>query len=72
MSTETKNKIIRFIVRTFFGDDVNFTLTRKTWLEEIARDVSKYPNSKISVLKILRLDGTSFQEAMTKYNELFK
>ena len=72
MSTETKEKIIRFLVRTFFGEDVNFTLTRKTWLEEIAREANKSPNSKVLVLKILRLDGTPFKEALEKYNYLNK
>jgi hypothetical protein len=71
MEQETKLKILRFLTRTLFGEDVNFTLTRKTLLKEIARDASQHPNSRVLCLKILRLDGSSLKEAMAEYERLF-
>lgn len=70
MNRETKEKICNWIIKKILGTEFTFTITRKGYLEEIARDINKYPNSKISVLRVLRLDGTSFKDAMKIYDEI--
>lgn len=70
MRQETKIKLFRFLAKLFFGKDCHFNLTNKGWLESVAREANIHPNSKILVLKILRLDGSTLDEAMKKYTSM--
>lgn len=70
MNRELKEKICHWVVQTILGKDMTFTMVRKGYLKEIARDVARYPDSKITALRILRLDGTSFKDAMALYEEI--
>lgn len=65
-----KERFFKWLVPIFFGKDTTFTIVRKGYLEELAREVTRYPNSKITALRILRLDGTSFKDAMTQYERI--
>lgn len=67
---------IRFLRWLFdimgLGKEYSFTVIRKGWLENVARDAIKYPQSKILTIKILRLDGSDFKSALSKYEEMKK
>lgn len=65
-----KERFFKWLVSIFFGKDTTFTIVRKGYLEELAREVTRHPNSKITALRILRLDGTSFKDAMTQYERI--
>jgi hypothetical protein len=69
---ERKLRFINFIAHVLLGNEYSFTVIRKGYLKEIAREVSRYPQSKITALRILRLDGTDFKAAMEMYEGLFK
>jgi hypothetical protein len=67
---KTKVRFIKWIVRLLFGQDMEFTLCRKRWLKELAHKSNAMPNSKILTISILRLDGTSFDDAFSEYKKM--
>jgi len=67
----TSNRIIDFLrwITKLLTKDEYFPV-RREWLNQIAREINDRPQTKIQVLKILRSDGSSLNDAMEVYNSM--